>query len=136
MSTKNYAQLKEDARTNEELLKKLEEADKQACKTGDKAVLIKVAAELGYEITEQDIPDSDDLKKLDDEQLDDVAGGVWWLEEDTEDGHEVSCMGWYYSCVIPRKCSKSESGKHYFVELSRTCFKCKYCGTEAYYQTL
>ncbi len=135
MSTKDYKQLMEDVRTNEELAKKLEEADKEMRRTGDKAGFIKAAAKLGYEVTEQDFP-GDDLVKLEDEQLDDVAGGVLWLEEDTEDGHEVSCMGWYYSCVIPRKCSKSESGKHYFEELSRTCFKCKYCGTEAYYQTL
>ena len=34
MAMKNYAQLKEDARTNEELLKKLKEADQKARKTG------------------------------------------------------------------------------------------------------
>ena len=47
MSTKNLTQLIEDAATNEELAKKLEEADKEMRRTGDKAGFIKTAAELG-----------------------------------------------------------------------------------------
>ncbi len=142
MTPKNYAQLKEDARTNEELLKKLGEADKQACKTGDKAVIIKVAAELGYEITEQDIPDSDDLKKLDDEQLDDVAGGWGFigtlLGREDENGHEISCFWAYFQGVESASCKKSNSGKHLFIadEHSRYVFShsysCQYCGMSAY----
>ena len=73
---KDFNQLTEDVKTNEELSKKLAEAGKELRKTGDKAGFIKTAAEFGYEITEKDFPSGDDLVKVSEEELDDVAGGL------------------------------------------------------------
>ena len=135
MSTKNYKQLMEDVRTNEELAKKLEEADKEMRRTGDKAGFIKTAAELGYEVTEQDFP-ADDLVKLEDEQLDDVAGGWFGLSTEAEDEHEVGCMIRWYKGAESSSCPKSNSGKHNFVfqngEDVFNNYICKYCGMEAF----
>ncbi len=143
MSMKDFKHLIEDAATNEELAKKLEEADKEMRRTGDKAGFIKTAAELGYEVTEQDFP-GDDLVKLDEEQLDDVAGGWFGLGTEAEDEHEIGCIYLWYKDVNPVLCSESSSGKHGFDfcydETKKvgersipTCkiFKCKYCGTTA-----
>jgi hypothetical protein len=75
---KDFKQLAEDVKTNEELSKKLAEAGKELRKTGDKAGFIKTAAEFGYEITEKDFPSGDDLVKVSEEELDDVAGGIFF----------------------------------------------------------
>ena len=141
MSTKNYKQLMEDVRTNEELAKKLEEADKEMRRTGDKAGFIKAAAKLGYEVTEQDFP-SDDLVKLDEEELDNVAGGFFFFGNEEENGHEMGCGCCYYVQRedLPVRCPNNSSGKHKFEATDetipcqgafsvygKTVFVCKYC---------
>ena len=141
MSTKNYKQLMEDVRTNEELAKKLEEADKEMRRTGDKAGFIKAAAELGYEVTEQDFP-ADDLVKLDEEELDNVAGGFFFFGNEEENGHEMGCGCCYYVQRedLPVRCPNNSSGKHKFEATDetipcqgafsvygKTVFVCKYC---------
>ena len=140
MAMKNFKQLMEDTATNEELAKKLEEANKQARKTGDKAVFIKTAAELGYDVTEHDFH-GDDLLKLDDEQLDDVAGGWFGFTGDAEDGNELGCFKDYYITVCRERCNNSPSGKHGFVfvcyeylsdDIKYNRLKCRYCGLKAY----
>ena len=135
MSVKNFKQLMEDAATNEELAKKLEEADKQACKTGDKAAFIKAAAELGYEVTEQDFP-GNDLEKLDDEQLDDVAGGLFGSRGEDEEGYDLGCLFDWYKSVKSLKCNNSSSGKHHFIneheENGLKVYDCEYCDIKAY----
>ena len=131
MAMKNFKQLMEDARTNEELAKKLEEADKEMRRTGDKAGFIKTAAELGYEVTEQDFP-ADDLVKLEDGQLDDVAGGILWFGPEDEEGHELNCWAFYYENCRSYTCAESETGKHRFEKQSGCAlYICKYCGTTA-----
>ncbi len=137
MSMKNYKQLMEDAATNEELAKKLAEADRQVRKTGDKTVYIKAAAELGYEVTDKDFP-GDDLVKLDEGELDDAAGGILWFGDDAEDGHEIGCIAPYYK-DIPVPCPNSPSRKHCLekngeripcqgCENGKAKYVCKYCG--------
>ncbi len=135
MSMKNFKQLTEDAATNEEIAKKLAEADRQVRKTGDKTVYIKAAAELGYEVTEQDLP-GDDLVKLDDEQLDDVAGGLFGLGGEDEYGYDLGCLFNWYKSVKSPKCRNSSSGKHRFSylrdEKGLRVYDCKYCDMKAY----
>ncbi len=139
---KDFKQLKQDKRTNEELAKKLEEADIEARKSGDKSLFIKAAAELGYEITEQDLAPKDELVKLDEEELDDVAGGWGFigtlLGREDENGHEICCFWAYFQGVESASCKKSNSGKHLFIadKPSRYVFShsysCQYCGMSAY----
>ena len=140
MAMKNFKQLMEDTATNKELAENIEEANKQARKTGDMAVFIKAAAELGYDVTEHDFP-GDNLVKLDDEQLDDVAGGWFGFTGDAEDGNELGCFKDYYITVCRERCNNSPSGKHGFVfvcfeylsdDIKYNRLKCKYCGLKAY----
>ncbi len=135
MSMKNYKQLMEDAATNEELEKKLAEADRQVRKTGDKTVYIKAAAELGYEVTEQDFS-GDDLVKLDDGQLDDVAGGLFGSGGEDENGKDLGCLFDWYKSVKSYKCPNSTSGKHKFIneheEGGFKVYDCEYCDMKAY----
>ena len=91
MSTKNYEQLMEDARTNKDLAKKTEEAARELHRTGDKAGFIKTIAGLGYEVSMKDGFD-DDLVKLDEKELDDVAGGIFGFGDEAEDEHEIGCI--------------------------------------------
>jgi hypothetical protein len=136
---KDFKQLRKDAAENKELAEKLEEAFRQARKSGDKAGFFKAAAELGYEVTEKDFTGNDELVKLDEEQLDDVAGGIWGLGGEAEDGHEVGCFMYWYGLFVSSSCPKSDSGKHNFEYTGSyddgyyicDCYKCRYCGVEA-----
>ena len=63
---------------------------------------------------EQDFP-TDDLVKLNEEQLDDVAGGALWFGEYAQDGHEIGCWWPWYKEVNPVLCPVAQSKKHSFI---------------------
>ena len=134
---KDFKQLRKDAAENKELAEKLEDTFRQARKSGDKAGFFKAAAELGYDLEEQYISSGeDDLVKLDEEELDDVAGG----RIDDENGIEIGC--WFYYLVqrndLPVICPKSPSRIHCMIETAeripcqgtsngKAKYVCKYC---------
>ena len=140
MSMKNYKQLCEDVTKSEELAKKLEEADKQMRKSIDKGIFIKAAAELGYEVTEQDISAGDDLVKLDEEELDDVAGGAFGFGPKAPDGHEIGCIfNFSYYVSASSYCPQNQDNGHDydFIGLDPQdedyeLYKCKHCGHESF----
>ena len=83
---KDFNQLMEDVRSDQALAEAISLAMKDYTKTKDKAAVIALIAEKGYAITEEDLDPaqpadaeapSDDLTKLGDEELKDVAGG-WY----------------------------------------------------------
>jgi hypothetical protein len=134
---KDFKQLQEDIRTNEELAKKIEEAERKMRRTGSKEGFRKAVAELGYDLEEQFTSSGeDDLVKLDEEELDDVAGG----RIDDENGIEIGC--WFYYLVqrndLPVICPKSPSRIHCMIETAeripcqgtsngKAKYVCKYC---------
>ena len=91
---KDIKQLKNDARSDKELEEKIAAADNEYRRTGSRADFIQSMAELGYEITDEDLDRAEKLTKLDDEELDDVAGGGkgWFGRDEAPDGHDIGCF--------------------------------------------
>ena len=99
MSKEIAKKLIAELQTNEELKAKI---------TGitDPAELTKKAVEAGYDVTEDELIEvekeqraaqaekTDEKLSLDD--LDAVAGGMYWTGEDAPDGHEMGCFWSYY----------------------------------------
>ena len=98
---------------------------------------IKAAAELGYEVTEQDFPD-DDLAKLDEKQLDDVAGGAFWLGSTDEENNELWCLHSYWRYKGDAACSNSPTRLHKFEYsgyiFNHRWYKCVYCKNAGTYR--
>ena len=69
---------------------------------------------------------NDELVKINDGEMDNVAGGVLGFGEDHEDGHERSCMLTYHS---ENECGESPDGYHFWYKDERNCkiVTCKYC---------
>ncbi len=67
---------------------------------------------------------NDELVKVNEDEMDNVAGGILWCGEDYDDGFEKSCvMSWHHE----NECEKSPDGYHYWVEGVGCPHKCKYC---------
>ncbi len=140
MAMKNFRQLKEDAAANKELAKKLEEADREFHKSDDMNAFIKAAAELGYEVTEQDISVQDELVKLDEEELDNVAGGAFGFGTKAPDGHEIGCIFSFSYYVGPNSfCPNNYDDGHEYVfvgldpeDEDYELYQCKHCGYEIF----
>lgn len=57
------------------------------------------AKELGFDVTGEEVEKAlrqlretgEQPKDLDPDELDNVAGGYWWMGEDAPDGHEMGC---------------------------------------------
>ena len=69
---------------------------------------------------------NDELLKLLDDEMDNVAGGVLGFGEDYEDGHEKSCMLTYHHA---NECKESPDGYHYWEfksesSLTEVCTRC------------
>ncbi|MBR4807389.1 MAG: hypothetical protein IKZ65_02750 [Lachnospiraceae bacterium] len=71
----------------------------------------------------------DNLVKLDNE-LDKVSGGMFWLDDDLDDGHEKSCFSNAFHSE--NECDASPDGYHHFYVIEESIFgdteKCKFCG--------
>ncbi len=78
---------------NKEQLKMLVESGKR-----EKDALMGIASKLGFEVTEEELVKVlAKSRELDDEELEKVNGGIFWLGEDAPNGHEVGCLHFYYS---------------------------------------
>ncbi len=59
--------------------------------------LVEVAGKLGYEVTAEELGKAlAETRELDDEELEKVSGGAFWLGDDAPNGHEVGCFAFYY----------------------------------------
>ena len=66
---------------------------------------------------------NDELVKVNDGEMDNVAGGIFGLDDDAPDGHEKSCFQAFH---FKGECSKSSDGYHYWVDGKYAPY-CKYC---------
>ena len=67
---------------------------------------------------------NDELLKLHDGDMDNVAGGTFWQDEGYDDGHEKSCFArWHWE----NECKSSPDGYHYWVQDGRKD-RCTRCG--------
>jgi len=69
---------------------------------------------------------NDDLEKLHDGDMDNVAGGYVFFGEDYEDGFERTCLvAWHGK----NECPESPDGYHYWIDGGKVCQHiCKRCG--------
>ena len=66
---------------------------------------------------------NDELVKVNDGEMDNVAGGIFGLDDDAPDGHEKSCFQAFH---FEGECSKSSDGYHYWAD-GPIVPCCKYC---------
>ena len=107
MSVENAKKFQKDLGENEELRKKFNEEMNQEGVSAEKdyKTIVKIAQNLGYDITEEDFVTSKSAniegitkEELSEEELDKVAGGAFFCGPDAPDGHEVGCfIAWYAS---------------------------------------
>ena len=88
--------MERDMNEQPELREKLEAECKRIAEAGeaqnDGEIMVKAAAALGYTVTLEELERSlAEAEKLDDDELDDVAGGGTIGQED-EKGHDAWCM--------------------------------------------
>ena len=70
------------------------------------ADIVKAAVEAGYNVTEAELAEAEqELRKqvaektdaeLSADELEGAAGGIFWLGDDGEDGHEKTCLMFYH----------------------------------------
>ncbi len=78
---------------NKKLVEELVESGKK-----ESEALVEVASKLGFEVTVEELAKGlASSRELDDEELEKVSGGMFWLGDDAPNGHEVVCLNWYYS---------------------------------------
>ncbi|MBR6982787.1 MAG: Nif11-like leader peptide family natural product precursor [Ruminococcus sp.] len=91
----------------EEFMNKVLSDEKLKAQLADKssAQAAKVAAELGYSVTAEEIAaaekelrkqNSPEVVELDLDDMDKAAGGKMWLAENASDGHEMGCILFYH----------------------------------------
>lgn len=111
---------KKELENNKELKVKFEKEMEKAGVTNEKDLetIANIAQKLGYDVKIEDLKNAkiDNLKKgeLNDEELDNISGGAFWLGPNAPDGHEVGCWLLYYA-----------SWDNYFRDPNA---KCGYCG--------
>ncbi len=90
-----------------EFLNKVLSDEKLKAQLADKtpAQTVELAAELGYEVTEEELiaaekelrkQNSPEVVELDLDDMDKAAGGKMWLAENASDGHEMGCILFYH----------------------------------------
>ncbi|MBQ9251294.1 MAG: Nif11-like leader peptide family natural product precursor [Clostridia bacterium] len=88
-----------------EFLKKVLSDEALKTRVADPSQAVAVAAELGYEITEEELISAEkELRKqenaevveLNEENMDQAAGGLFGFGEDAKDGHEKGCLFFYH----------------------------------------
>ena len=102
MSKENAKKLFEELQTREDLKAKVQS-------TADPADMVKIAADAGYDVTLEELVEVDrdfrrsqaaktdeTVKELSLDELEGVAGGLYWESEDAPDGHEMGCMVAYH----------------------------------------
>ncbi len=67
---------------------------------------------------------NEEFEKLEEKELDDVAGGKFGQDADCDDGHEKSCFAVWHD---ENECKSSPDGYHYW-EKDYPHLVCKYCG--------
>ena len=117
--------------------------------TGSSGEQVKAINALGYRIVPEDLR-SPELEPVDDEEMEAVAGGMFFSGPEAADGHEIGCFFsamWYVNQDEADQlcCPKSPDHKHDYVRqqsyvmvdqhghehnIYRLLDVCKYCGYE------
>ena len=139
MSVENVKKFRKDVEENEELknnVKKELEVFKDSGKK-EKELIPEIARKLGYDFTDEEFKeDCTKSKKLYDEELANVSGGVWGLGEEAPDGNEVGCflfhyISWREYYFLHRICPKCKSTNVnvYDPSSAHSVYTCNDCGT-------
>jgi len=99
MSVENAKKFREDFKENEELKEKIKKELELYKDSGkkEKEQIPEIARKLGYDFTDEEFKEAN--KALSDEELANVSGGYFGLGEDAPDGHEATCLMYYYDCM-------------------------------------
>jgi predicted ribosomally synthesized peptide with nif11-like leader len=100
MSKESAKKLIIELETNGELKAKVQGVN-------DPAELLKIAVDSGYDVTMEEIIEADRAlrrekaaetdEKLSFDDLEDVAGGLYWYSDEAPDGHEMACAISYHA---------------------------------------
>ncbi len=73
---------------------------------------------------------NNELEKLKDNDLNKVSGGIFGLDDDYDDGHELSCFVSTASWNQENECPDSPDHYHYWFENKNKLYyyTCKHCG--------
>ena len=135
MSLESAKKFQKDLMENEELKASIEKAMEAYKDSGkkEKELLPEVAKEFGYEFTEEELT----TRELDVDELANVAGGIFWLDDDAPDGHEATCFtcyyyrgmdDYYYSNHICKVCGANDTINYYAHDTGAHSQYCKVCG--------
>ena len=96
MSVENVKKFRKDLEENEELKEKVKKELEVFKDSGKREsdLLPEIARKLGYDFTDEEFSEAN--KTLSDEELANVSAGVLWFGEDAPDGHELTCIKFYY----------------------------------------
>ena len=96
MSVENVKKFRNDLNENAELKEKVKKELEPFKDSGKKEreLIPEIARKLGYDFTDEEFKEAN--KKLSDDELANVSGGVLWFDDDAPDGHELSCIKFYY----------------------------------------
>ncbi|MBQ9251293.1 MAG: Nif11-like leader peptide family natural product precursor [Clostridia bacterium] len=94
--------------TATEFLKKVLSDEALKARVSDPSQAVAVAAELGFEVTEEELIAAEKELRMQSEQgnaevvelnetdMDGAAGGAWWNGEEAPDGHEMGCRLFFH----------------------------------------
>lgn len=89
-----------DLEENEELKNNWNEALKKEPETGTiskREAMVETAKKMGYDLTVADFEKAlAEKQTLSEESLEQISGGVLFLDDDAPDGHEKTCGKFYY----------------------------------------
>ena len=131
MSVENVKRFLKDLEENESLKESVKKEELETLKDGrkkEKDIIPEIARKLGYDFTDEEFKEEClKPKEISDEELANVSGGYFGLGEDAPDGHEATCLMYYYDCMddyyykrgICKNCGSSE---YYIQELDKLNF--------------
>lgn len=102
MSVENVKKFRKDLEENEELKEKVKKELEAFKDSGNKEseLIPEIARKLGYDFTDEEFKEEClKPKEISDEELANVSGGYFGLGEDAPDGHEATCLMYYYDCM-------------------------------------
>ncbi|MBR5091568.1 MAG: Nif11-like leader peptide family RiPP precursor [Ruminiclostridium sp.] len=138
MSKETAKNLITELQTNKELKAKVEGIT-------DPAELVKKAVEAGYDVTVDELIEAEkefrketaekndvQAKKLSVDELDAVAGGSVWRDEEASDGHELGCIICYHDYNYQKETGEWCKEKHYCLSNNQIQEQHSQCGYNIY----
>ena len=103
MSVENVKKFIKDLKENENLKESVKKEELELLKDNsqkEKDLIPEIARKLGYDFTDEEFKEEcSKPQEISDEELANVSGGYFGLGEDAPDGHEATCLMYYYDCM-------------------------------------